>query len=166
MSRVVLIAVDIRSTHNVGAFFRTCDGFGADLVLTGITPRPSGSTTDDRLPHIANKMDAALSKTALGAESTVKWRYFESAFQAIEHLQSAGYTIAAIEQSDMSKPIQQLDGGADIALLVGPEVTGLSEDILKLCDEIYEIPMIGKKESFNVSVAAGIALYQATTMLK
>ena len=163
MKQIVLVAIDIRSTHNVGAFFRTCDGFGADLVLTGITPCPSGKPDDTRLPHIRNKLDKAISKTALGAEHTVEWRYFATAQEAITTLKDEGYTVAAIEQDNQSMPIQSMKD-EKLTLLVGPEVTGLPQDTLELCDVVYEISMIGTKESFNVSVAAGIALYQASLL--
>lgn len=161
MRKVVIIAVDIRSTHNVGAFFRTADGFKAHLVLTGITPRPIGPDDDDRLPHISRKAHDAIHKTALGAELSVQWRYYTDATDAFMAAREDGYKIYAIEQDDSSKPIAHLPIDEDIALVLGPEVTGLSSEILDLCDGIYEIPMQGKKESFNVSVAAGIALYQS-----
>lgn len=167
MSQITLVALDIRSTHNVGAFFRTCDGFGADLVLVGITPRPSGKENDERLPHIRKKMDAAIAKTALGAEKTVSWRYFENIAQTIHQLKLEGNAIVAIEQATNSIPIMSLDSSTDTAIIMGPEVTGIPASVLDMCDKIYEIPMLGHKESFNVSVAAGIALYQAATnMLK
>jgi len=159
MNRLILVADNIRSTHNVGAFFRTCDAFGASLVLTGITPRPSGQPDDDRLPHIRQKMDDAIHKTALGAESTVTWEYFPSTDEAITHLRKSGYQVHAIEQAKSSKSISALSADQPTALIVGPEVDGISSDVLAQVDAIYEIPMQGEKESLNVSVAAGIALY-------
>ena len=161
MRKVCLVAVDIRSIHNVGSFFRTADGFSAEIVLTGITPRPKGGTDDDRLPHVIKKSHDALSKTALGAENTVKWRYFEDVNATIKLLRSEGFRISALEQDDGSMPISEMPTGSPLAILVGPEVDGLSPELLRLCDDIYEIPMSGGKESFNVSVAAGIALYQS-----
>ncbi len=161
MKKIVLVAADIRSTHNVGSLFRTCDGFGASLILVGITPRPSGKR-DDRLPHIGKKAHAAISKTALGAEETVEWDYFETLQESIKFLKQKGYRIYAVEQHTKSKDISLINSDEPTALFVGPEVTGFSKEDLELFDEIFEIPMRGDKESFNVSVVAGIALYQAT----
>lgn len=161
MRKIIIIAVDIRSTHNVGAFFRTADGFKAHVVLTGITPRPIGPASDDRLPHVSRKAHDAIHKTALGAELSVQWRYYKNTIDAFIAAREDGYKIYAIEQSKTSKPISNLPKNEDIALVLGPEVTGLSNELLNLCDAVYEIPMQGKKESFNVSVAAGIALYQS-----
>lgn len=155
------MAVDIRSSHNIGSIFRTCDGFGASVVLCGISPRPQGGSDDTRLPHIAKKAHGAIAKTALGAEESVSWQYYEKPEAAINELRAAGYKIYAIEQSDSSKDLRDLQLGQDMVLLLGNEVEGLSESILALCDETYEIPMIGSKESFNVTNAAAIALYQS-----
>jgi len=160
MKRICLVAVDIRSIHNVGSFFRTADGFSAEVVLTGITPRPKGGENDDRLPHVINKSHMALSKTALGAEDTVQWRYFTDINDAVYTLRLEGFRIVALEQDINSTPITKMSSKDSLAILLGPEVEGLSKDLLELCDYIYEIPMLGSKESFNVSIAAGIALYQ------
>lgn len=162
MFKICLVAVDIRSTHNVGSLFRTCDGFGADLFLVGITPHPVFKG-DKRLPHVAKKAQAAIEKTALGAENSVSWRYFETFNNCYEYLVKNGYTVVAIEQMDDSIDITNLSPKQNTALIVGPEVEGLPKDILNFCSKVYEIPMKGKKESFNVSVAAGIALYQASS---
>jgi 23S rRNA (guanosine2251-2'-O)-methyltransferase len=164
MQKLCLVAVDIRSTHNVGSLFRTADGFSVDLVLTCITPRPL-ENDDNRLPHVSIKADKNIAKTALGAEKNVSWRYFSDTKDAINTLKKEGYLIAAIEQAKKSKPITALKVTKPTALLLGPEVEGLSKNILDICDEIYEIPMTGKKESFNVSVSAGIAMYQARMKL-
>lgn len=161
MSQVTLVALNIRSTHNVGSLFRTCDGFGANLVLIGITPRPI-SSKDERLPHIAKKADKDISKTALGAEKTVTWEYFKDFNSFVQKYRKLNSDIIAIEQNRDAKHIKTLKSNKNIALVVGPEVTGIPDHSLRLCDDIYEIPMHGLKESFNVSVAAGIALYQAT----
>lgn len=164
MQKICLVAVDIRSTYNVGSLFRTCDGFGADLMLVGISPRPY-SKDEKRLPHVAKKADAAIHKTALGAEKNVKWKYFENLSNCIEYLKKQEYKIIAIEQDVNSKNIRKLNVDKPTALVIGTEVTGLKDEEIQMCDEIYEIPMNGKKESFNVSVAAGIALYQACKQL-
>ena len=162
MRKICLVAVDIRSTHNVGAFFRTAEGFGADVALVGITPRPLGGSHENRLPHIAQKAHKAISKTALGAEESVSWQYYDTAEAAFKALRTEGYSIAAIEQDPSSKAMQDMQRSKNIALVMGPEVDGLPKHIVDACDEVYEIPMVGKKESYNVSVAAGIALYQAS----
>jgi len=161
MRKVVLLAVDIRSTHNVGAFFRTADGFNAHVVLTGITPRPNGGNGDKRLPHVVVKAHDAIHKTALGAEQSVQWRYYEYLEDAFIAAREDGYKIYAIEQAKTSNPLQDLPVDENIVLVMGPEVDGLQDSVLAQCDGIFEIPMTGKKESFNVSVAAGIALYQS-----
>jgi len=160
-SKVCLVAVDIRSAHNIGSLFRTCDGFGADLVLIGISPTPVHDN-DSRLPHIAAKADKDIAKTALGAEKSVKWYKFDTLLDAASKLKSEGYLFVGIEQSSASKDIKTLDVVGPTALVLGREVTGLSSDEISICDVLYEIPMVGRKESFNVSVAAGIALYQAS----
>jgi 23S rRNA (guanosine2251-2'-O)-methyltransferase len=159
MHKVCLVAVDVRSTHNVGSFFRTCDGLGAVLYLVGITPQPLHDD-DDRLPHIARKADKDIAKTALGAEKTVKWRHHDTLLAAKYDLEKEGYTLVGLEQSTTSKNLKDLKSDKSIAIVVGREVEGLSLVEQKLCDELYEIPMQGGKESFNVSVAAGMALYQ------
>lgn len=162
MRKIILVAVDVRSAHNVGAFLRTADGFGASVMLVGITPRPTGSKDDSRLPHIAQKAHKLIAKTALGAEELVEWTYHSTFSDAVKELRNNNFKLCAVEQSESSLPISDLPGDKNIALIVGPEVTGLPQSVLKACDAIYEIPMIGDKESFNVSVAAGIALYQAS----
>lgn len=162
MKNICLVAVEIRSTHNIGSIFRTADGFGAEVVLVGICPRPKGGKNDNRLPHIIDKADASIAKTALGAEKSVKWRYFEDIESAIDALRSENFKIIAIEQNNKSKDLKQLKTTDKTALLLGPEVEGLSDQIINKCDEIYEIPMTGVKESFNVAVTAGIALYQTS----
>lgn len=160
MSKICLVAVDVRSAYNIGSMFRTCDGFGAELFLVGICARPIYDD-DDRLPYIAKKANKEIAKTALGAEKTVRWRYADTLLECRNILQKESYKFVAIEQSDNSKPIEKLQINQNTALVVGREVEGLDSVELKLCDEIYEIPMVGEKESFNVSVSSGIALYQA-----
>jgi tRNA G18 (ribose-2'-O)-methylase SpoU len=159
--KVCLVAVDVRSTHNIGSFFRTCDGFGAELYIVGASPRPHYED-DTRLPHIAKKAHKEIAKTALGAENSVRWRYAETLLECVHILRKEGYSIFAVEQSSKSKPLQKLEKRSSRALVVGREVEGLDGVELSLCDAIFEIKMSGKKESFNVSVAAGIALYEAT----
>lgn len=160
MSRNCLVAVDIRSSHNIGSLFRTCDGFNSDLWLVGICPKPNFQG-DNRLPHIVRKIEKDISKTALGAEKTVRWHYAHNLNECIKMLREQGYRIVALEQNTKSKNLYKfVKDDRPVAIFLGREVEGLSELELNSCDEIYEIPMLGKKESFNVSVAAGIALYQ------
>ena len=155
---VCLVAVDVRSAHNVGSFFRTCDGLGAELYLVGVSPRPVHDD-DDRLPHIAKKANKEIAKTALGAEKTLKWRHHDTLLAAKLELEKEGYTLVGLEQAKGSKDLKQLKSDKPLAIVVGREVEGLDLVEQKLCDQLYEIPMVGGKESFNVSVAAGMALY-------
>jgi 23S rRNA (guanosine2251-2'-O)-methyltransferase len=157
---ICLVSVDVRSAHNIGAFFRTCDGFGVELYIVGASPRPK-SSGDQRLPHIIRKAETAIHKTALGAENNVRWRYAESLREAIDELHAEGYQVYGLEQSSISQPIMNVHHTGNIALVVGREVEGLTEDEIALCDGCFEIPMKGKKESFNVSVAAAIGLYES-----
>lgn len=160
LQQLLLVAVDIRSTHNIGSMFRSCDGFGAELFLVGVCPRPIAKN-DDRLPHIAQRAHKAIAKTSLGAEKNVPWQYAATFSECVSLLREHGFTIYAIEQSNTSKPLKQLHTQGRVAIVVGREVEGLTRDELLMCDGVFEIPMKGKKESYNVSVAAGIALYQA-----
>lgn len=162
MSDLVLVAVDVRSSYNVGSLFRSADGFGANLVLVGITPRPNNGIDDDRLPYIADKAHSRISKTALGAEDTVKWQYFTNLEDAVIYLEQENYTVVALEQCSHSLPLRTIPKFKKIAVVLGREVVGLSEAELVLMHSTYEIPMVGFKESFNVSVAGAIALYQIT----
>ncbi len=156
---IIVIAHNIRSTHNVGAFFRTCDGFGVTkLYLTGYTPYPI-LPNDLRMPHIAQKLTKQIHKTAIGAELTVPFAHHEAIEPLLDSLRASGYTIAALEQTPTSIPLQTFKPPAKIALLLGEEVAGIAPELLGQCDVALEIPMHGKKESFNVSVAQGIALY-------
>ena len=156
--KIIVIAVDIRSTHNVGSLLRTCDGFGVlELWTTGLTPHMDSSR---QLPHISEAHRKAIHKVALGAETSVPICVFDDAQEALHAAKNNGYTLIALEQDERSISLRDFDSNSDtIALVLGPEVTGLSKDILDQCDTIVEIPMRGIKESFNVSVACGIALY-------
>lgn len=157
MPEIIVIAHNIRSTHNVGAIFRTSEGFGVKkIVLSGYTPYPR-QTNDSRLPHIADKLTLQIHKTALGAEAIVPFEYQEAPDFAT--LKNDGYTIVGLEQDERSTLIQNYKAPEKIALLLGEEVNGLTPELRTTCDNLIEIPMRGQKESFNVSVAAGIALY-------
>lgn len=158
MVQIILLAHNIRSTFNVGSIFRTADGFGVkEIILSGYTPYPTYSG-DTRLPHLAEKITSQIHKTALGAESTVPF-HFELA-PPLDELKKQGYRLVALEQDSRSIPLNQYKLPQKIALLLGEEVDGINADLVAKCDDIVEIPMQGKKESFNVSVAAALALYQ------
>lgn len=158
MPEIIVIAHNIRSTHNVGAVFRTAEGFGIKkIILSGYTPYPK-IKSDSRLPHIAEKLHSQIHKTALGAEEIVPFEYQET--PQLEVLKKAGWRIVGLEQADRSVPLSEYETPEKVAVLLGEEVHGITEELLELCEDIIEIPMVGKKESFNVSVAAGIALYQ------
>lgn len=160
MLDVVIVAHNIRSTHNIGSIFRTCDGFGVkEIILSGYSPYPS-QPGDERLPYIRDKITKQIHKTALGAESNVPFRYIPEL--NIAELKNKGYMIVGLEQSPASHKLPYFDTPAKFALILGEEVDGLSREIIEACDELIEIPMKGLKESFNVSVAAGIALYHLT----
>lgn len=159
MTDIVLIAHNLRSTHNVGSLLRTAEGLGATQVyLTGYTPHPPYAG-DTRLPHLSLKIGRQIAKTALGASEMVAWSHAENVATIIEKLKSDGFTIAAIEQSDDSVALPNFKTPHKIALLVGREVEGVEPEILALCDMVLEIPMFGQKESFNVVQAAAMALY-------
>lgn len=158
MPDIIVIAHNIRSTHNVGAIFRTAEGFGIKkILLSGYTPYPA-IDHDTRLPHIALKLTSQIHKTALGAETLVPFEYQES--PNLMTLKNEGYRIVALEQAPTSVNLQNYEAPAKIALVLGEEVHGIPPEILNQCEDILEIPMVGQKESFNVSVAAGIAMYQ------
>ncbi len=156
---LILIAHNVRSTHNVGSMLRTAEGLGISKVyLTGYTPYPQ-IDADPRLPHISQKISRKISKTSLGAENSISWEHQDNLPSLITDLKNRGFTIAALEQTDNSIELQKFSSGEPLALIVGREVEGIEPEIIDLCDLCLEIPMFGQKESFNVSVAAGIALY-------
>lgn len=158
MPDIIVIAHNIRSTHNVGAIFRTAEGFGIKkIILSGYTPYPA-IDHDTRLPHIALKLTSQIHKTALGAETLVPFEYQE--FPDLTALKNKGYRIVALEQAPTSITLQNYETPEKIALVLGEEVHGIPYEVLDQCEDILEIPMVGQKESFNVSVAAGIAMYQ------
>jgi len=159
MPRLALILSDIRSTHNVGSILRSADGFGADhIFFAGYTPYPKYQG-DTRLPHLSNKITNSIHKTALGAEGTMPFSIFSTIKEAVDKARREGYKIASIEQSKISIPLNQFEFVEDLALILGNEIEGVSRQTLETSDVILEIPMNGHKESFNVSVAAAIALY-------
>jgi len=151
-SQNILILHDIRSVGNVGAIFRTAEAAGIDKIyLTGYTPAP--------LDRFGRKR-RDLAKAALGAEEYVLWESKKKLSVLISKLQRENYLIIAIEQSKNSFDYKKVKTGKKNAFLVGTEVSGIPKNILKKCDVVAEIPMKGKKESLNVSVALGIALFR------
>lgn len=148
----ILILPDIRSAINVGAIFRTADAVGIDKVyLVGCTPRPNDQY---------GRIQKDIAKSALGAETWIKWEYKEKLIPLMNSLKKEKYEIVALEQSSESIDYRKYKKPLKMAFILGPEVTGLDKKILKNCDKIVEIPMHGKKESLNVSVACGVALFR------
>lgn len=153
---MVVILHNIRSTHNVGSMFRTADAAGIEkLYLSGITPIPL-----DRF----GKVRPDVAKVALGAELSVLWEHTSSSVRTIKKLKKNGHIIVSLEQSKNSVLYNKIKFSKNkkIALVVGNEVKGLPKNILEVSDVIMEIPMKGNKESLNVSVAFGIAVYALT----
>ncbi len=152
MKRVVAILYDIRSTHNVGSIFRTADAAGVSKIyLTGYTPTPT-----DRFGRVQKD----IAKTALGAEKSVPWEQVKSPSALITRLKKEGFHIVGVEQAKNAIDYRRVRLKANTAVVFGNEVTGIPSALLKKCDVLAEIPMRGKKESLNVSVAAGIALFR------
>lgn len=145
---VTIILDNIRSMHNVGAFFRTADAFLIEkILLCGITPKP---------PH------REIHKAALGATESVDWEYQENIVDTVLDLKSRDYQILGIEQTTDSVAIQQypISSTQRYALIFGNEVEGISEGILPHCDGFLEIPQEGTKHSLNVSVCGGIVMWE------
>ena len=145
---LVVILDNVRSMHNVGSVFRTADAFLiSGIWLCGYTPRP---------PH------RDIHKTALGATETVTWHSSEKTLEAVTDLKSSGYKIFAIEQVEKSIPLHEfsLSNPEKTAIIFGNEVTGVDAEVLKMCDGSIEIPQFGMKHSLNISVAAGIVLWE------
>lgn len=148
----ILILPDIRSAINIGAIFRTADAVGiSKIFLTGYTPRPT-----DKFGRIQKD----IAKSALGAETWVPWEYKKTIIPLLISLKKEGYKIIAIEQDKKAVDYRKIKLSEKVAIIMGPEVTGLPKNVLDKCDIIAEIPMHGKKESLNVSVACGVALFK------
>jgi tRNA G18 (ribose-2'-O)-methylase SpoU len=128
------------------------------VILTGYTPYPLMSP-DVRLPHLARKIDAQIVKTALGAEQLITWEHHQAIEPVISALRTEGYTIYGLEQTADATPLPDFIAPDKLVLIVGREVEGIEPEILELCDGHVQIPMLGKKESFNVVQAAAMALY-------
>lgn len=159
MRALVLIAHNLRSTHNVGSLLRTADGLGVErMFLTGYTPYPL-EPRDSRLPYLAQKIDKQIHKTALGAEASLRWQHMGIIEPLLARLKRDGFIIAALEQAEGALALPDFDPPAKLALVVGREVEGIEPEVLALADMCVQIPMFGSKESFNVVQAAAIALY-------
>lgn len=149
---VIIVLDNVRSMENVGSFFRTADAFRIGAIyLCGITARP---------PH------REIHKTALGADESVDWQYFETTAQACEHLKENGYKIYAVEQIENSVNLNGFTASEKTAYIFGNEVDGVDDAILHYCDQAIEIPQEGTKHSLNVSVTGGIVMYQIFKDLK
>ena len=165
---IVVVLPDIRSSHNIGSIFRTSDAVGITrIVLAGYSPRPL-----DKF----NRPQKEIAKTALGAEKDIPWIYEESTVKALKDLKKQGFTVVGVEQTPKSinykeffkntlnnkkkSSKQKQEEIQKIAIVFGNEVEGISNDLLKLCEYVVDIPMKGNKESLNVSVSAGIILYE------
>lgn len=159
---LTVILDNIRSTYNVGAIMRTMDAVGGGtLVACGITPYPDLGDEDDRSPVVISANTKQIAKTSLGAEHALTITHANSATEAIQQLPT-NTLIAAIEQSPNATNLfdaLQPPKGQPVAILLGSETEGIDSQTLALCDEVLQIPQRGTKESLNVSVAAGIALY-------
>jgi tRNA G18 (ribose-2'-O)-methylase SpoU len=154
--QVSVLLHDIRSVHNVGSIFRTSDALGVEKIyLSGYTPAPT-----DRFGRARND----LAKVALGAEKSVPWQTVSSARTLIKKLKKEGYTIIALEQDTRAIDYKKVRLSEKNLYIVGSEVTGVSQEILALCDVIADIPMRGEKESLNVSVAFGVGLFRMLSL--
>lgn len=152
--QLIVIIHDVRSVENVGAMFRTADAVGVNKIyLTGYTPTP--------LDRFGRKR-GDLAKSALGAEEFVLWEQKKSLATLISNLKKQGYIVIAVEQDKASIDYRKISTkfkNKNLAFIMGNEVTGVPKNIFKKCDAIAEIPMHGKKESLNVSVALGVVLF-------
>lgn len=152
--KVTLVLDNLRSVYNVGSIFRTANACGVThIILCGTTPTPLDKKGDKRKDF---------AKVALGAEETVSWEYVEDTVTVLTKLKQNGNYIVAVEQDEKSIDYKDVTvGGKErVVVVIGPEVTGMSQEVLALSDVIAEIPMLGTKESLNVTIAAGIALYR------
>lgn len=144
---VIVVLDNIRSALNVGSIFRSADAFALErIILTGITPHP---------PH------KEITKTAIGATESVEWQYINDRVSELNKLKSEGYRIISIEQTDDSIPLREYPFNAHgkYVLLLGNEVSGVSEELIELCDDCIEIKQFGTKHSLNVSVCSGIVFW-------
>ena len=149
MNRFVVICDGLRSLHNVGSVFRTGDGVGVDKIyLCGITGKPD-----------TEKAERKISKVALGAQNYIEWEYAKQSWRLVEKLKKEGYQIVSLEQTPKSIDYKKFKPKFPLALIIGNEGKGVKKSLLERSDKIIDIPMRGKKESLNVSVAFGIVAY-------
>ena len=151
---IIVVLDNIRSMHNVGSVFRSADAFLVEAIfLCGYTPQP---------PH------RDIQKTALGATETVDWLYFETTSDAVTQLKSKGYKVYAVEQAAESISLEKIrvKPRENIAIVMGNEVEGVQDDVLMMVDGCLEIPQAGMKHSLNISVAAGIVLWELTRKMQ
>lgn len=147
-SPIIVVLDNVRSLHNIGSIFRTSDAFRLEAVyLCGICATP---------PH------KEIHKSALGAENVVPWKYFQETMQAMVELQTNNYDLIAIEQTQHSISLEkfEINPAKKYALIFGNEVKGIQQEIVDMCNSSVEIPQFGTKHSFNVSVSAGIVLWE------
>lgn len=150
--KIILILLDIRSAQNVGSLFRTGDACGVQQIyLVGITPTPT-----DKF----GRANSAIAKTALGAEQTIPWKKVATIGPLLSRFKKDGVQTIAIEQSERSVDYKKVKVSRPVAFILGNEVDGIPKKTLEKIDIVAEIPMNGKKESLNVSVAGGIALFR------
>jgi len=146
--KIVVILDNVRSMHNVGSVFRTSDAFLIQAIyLCGYTPKP---------PH------RDIQKTALGATETVEWHYFSTTMEAVNLLKEKGYKVFAVEQAEGSISLESFAIEDNIAVVFGNEVEGVDNSVIAACNGCIEIPQFGTKHSLNISVAAGIVLWELT----
>lgn len=156
---VRVILSDIRSTHNVGAILRTADACAVELVYAcGYTPYPH-IPGDSRPAHITTANHKGISKTALGAETSVPVVHLPDTLSAISKARSSGFKIILVEQAENSLNLYHFKPSSPVALVFGNEISGVSSSFFPEADAIIELPMLGAKESLNVAVSAGIVLY-------
>lgn len=161
---MIVVLHNIRSCYNVGAILRTAEGFGVErVILSGYTPRVHDGSL---LPHLRDKLDREIHKTALGAEDMVEIYSSDDIFIELKTLRSQGWQIVGLENNIENVPIYGLDTVElkskltdKVVLVLGEEVSGIDYSLHEIIDLFVEIPMKGQKESFNVSVSAGIAMY-------
>lgn len=164
LMKMILVLDNIRSCYNVGAILRTAEGFGVDrVILSGYTPRVND---DNLLPHLRDKLDREIHKTALGAEDMLDIYSSGDIISDLKDLKKQGWQVLGLENNIENVPIFALNGSElkekisdKVILILGEEVKGIDYSLYDIIDLFVEIPMKGKKESFNVSVAAGIATY-------
>lgn len=143
---LVIVLDNIRSLNNIGSVFRTADAFRVESIfLCGLTAQP---------PH------RDIQKTALGATASVEWKYFENTLNAVEELKQNGYQICAVEQAEETVLLQDYQPTKKVAIVMGNEVEGVSQEVIDFSDVCMEIPQFGTKHSLNISVCTGVVVWE------